>query len=244
MTARPAPRSARGVSTRAVPPDPAQGGIEDRPALIRVRVLAAAEIEAAGLVGVLRAGSGFEVDDPWVAVRVDPHQMLAGDPDVLVLGAAAAGYEWLLTISGQLAPHQGRTGLLAVVDRPRSGWLSRLAAGGISGIAELGTPGQQLRTAVMAVAGGHDWMSAGVSTQLAELWRLGEDGLAPEELTNRELAVLRTLAAGADNAQVATALGISQSTVASHVKSVCSKLRASSRLHAVAIGIRHGLIDP
>ncbi len=61
-------------------------------------------------------------------------------------------------------------------------------------------------------------------------------------LTSRELEVLRMMAEGAANKIIAFKLGISEHTVKFHVAAILSKLNASSRTEAVAIGIRKGLV--
>jgi DNA-binding NarL/FixJ family response regulator len=63
------------------------------------------------------------------------------------------------------------------------------------------------------------------------------------ELSRRELEVLRGLATGATNAQIAVRMGISEHTVRNHVQSVMRKLAAASRTDAVATGLRRGLVD-
>ena len=62
-------------------------------------------------------------------------------------------------------------------------------------------------------------------------------------LTARELEVLRLLAAGLDAAVIANELGISVNTCRGYVKSLLAKLGAHSQLEAVAIAMRHGLIN-
>lgn len=61
-------------------------------------------------------------------------------------------------------------------------------------------------------------------------------------LTDRELAVLRCLAEGQSNRQVAESLTIAADTVKDHLKSIYAKLDATDRTHAVMIGIRSGLV--
>ena len=61
-------------------------------------------------------------------------------------------------------------------------------------------------------------------------------------LTPRELEVLRLMAEGAANKNIAWKLGISEHTVKFHVASILAKLNASTRTEAVAIGIRKGMI--
>jgi two-component system, NarL family, nitrate/nitrite response regulator NarL len=64
-----------------------------------------------------------------------------------------------------------------------------------------------------------------------------------EELTGRELAVLRLLAGGASTRQIVEELGISSNTVRSHVRGVLTKLGAHSKLEAVTIALKRGLVE-
>jgi DNA-binding NarL/FixJ family response regulator len=64
-----------------------------------------------------------------------------------------------------------------------------------------------------------------------------------ETLSERELEVLRQVAAGNSNRRVALALGISEETVKAHMKNILSKLGANDRTHAVTIALKRGIID-
>jgi DNA-binding NarL/FixJ family response regulator len=64
-----------------------------------------------------------------------------------------------------------------------------------------------------------------------------------DTLTARELDVLRGVARGSSNGEIASALSISEHTVKNHVKSILSKLDATDRTHAVMIGLKRGFID-
>ena len=63
------------------------------------------------------------------------------------------------------------------------------------------------------------------------------------ELTARELQVLRLLAEGLSNREIAERLGISEHTIKFHIASILGKLQASSRTEAVTRGVRSGLIE-
>jgi DNA-binding NarL/FixJ family response regulator len=65
----------------------------------------------------------------------------------------------------------------------------------------------------------------------------------PFELTRRELDVLRHLAAGRSNAEIAKALFVSEATVKSHVGRLFSKLGCSNRVQAALYAREHGLAD-
>ncbi len=67
-------------------------------------------------------------------------------------------------------------------------------------------------------------------------------GDRPDALTRRELEVLRTLANGSGNKEIADQLGISDNTVKFHIAQIMAKLGAHSRTEAVALGIKRGLV--
>jgi DNA-binding NarL/FixJ family response regulator len=64
-----------------------------------------------------------------------------------------------------------------------------------------------------------------------------------DALTEREIQVLKHVAAGCSNKVVAEQLGISEDTVKGHVRSILSKLEATDRTHAVTIALRRGILE-
>lgn len=75
-----------------------------------------------------------------------------------------------------------------------------------------------------------------VATELAE-------HRTDDALTEREIDVLKSVAAGNSNKIVADKLAISEETVKSHIRSILSKLSANDRTHAVTIALKRGIID-
>jgi DNA-binding NarL/FixJ family response regulator len=69
------------------------------------------------------------------------------------------------------------------------------------------------------------------------------DHAGESNLTEREIDVLQTIAAGNPNKLVADKLRITEDTVKAHVKSILSKLSANDRTHAVTIALKRGIID-
>jgi DNA-binding NarL/FixJ family response regulator len=69
------------------------------------------------------------------------------------------------------------------------------------------------------------------------------DHVASDNLTGREIEVLRKIAEGSSNKIVAGDLGISEETVKGHVKNILSKLQANDRTHAVLIAMKRGFLD-
>jgi DNA-binding NarL/FixJ family response regulator len=66
---------------------------------------------------------------------------------------------------------------------------------------------------------------------------------ADDALTEREISVLKRVAVGSANKQIAATLGISEETVKAHMKSILAKLAANDRTHAVTIALNRGIID-
>jgi DNA-binding NarL/FixJ family response regulator len=93
-----------------------------------------------------------------------------------------------------------------------------------------------LRT-IRAVHAGKKSLSPEVSFQVAE--HMSDDALTPAEV-----AVLRLIAAGNANKEIADQLGVTEDTVKGRVKSILSKLDANDRAHAAIIGVKRGIIEP
>jgi two-component system NarL family response regulator len=68
-------------------------------------------------------------------------------------------------------------------------------------------------------------------------------GMSTESLTTRELDVLRMLAAGKSNKEIALRLSITETTVKSHLRSIFTKLGVLSRTEAVTVASRRGLVQ-
>jgi DNA-binding NarL/FixJ family response regulator len=75
-----------------------------------------------------------------------------------------------------------------------------------------------------------------IATEIAE-------HVADDSLTEREIEVLRGVAAGKSNKLIAAELDISEETVKTHMKSILPKLDASDRTHAVMIALKRGILD-
>ena len=95
---------------------------------------------------------------------------------------------------------------------------------------------KELLETIRAVHAGKKTLSPEVSYQVAE--HATDDALTPAEI-----AVLRLIAAGNANKQIADQLSITEETVKSRVKSILSKLGANDRTHAATIGIKRGIIE-
>jgi DNA-binding NarL/FixJ family response regulator len=95
---------------------------------------------------------------------------------------------------------------------------------------------RELVDTIRRVHAGHRGISPAVAQRIVE-------HQADDALTERELDVLMSVAAGNSNKIVADKLAISEETVKSHVRSILSKLGANDRTHAVTIAVKRGLIS-
>lgn len=96
--------------------------------------------------------------------------------------------------------------------------------------------GKELLDTIRAVHAGKRRVPPEIATEIAE-------HVADDELTEREIEVLRRVAAGKSNKLIAAELEISEGTVKTHMKSIMPKLDASDRTHAVMIALRRGILD-
>lgn len=99
-----------------------------------------------------------------------------------------------------------------------------------------GNVNKELLTTIRAVHSGQKRIPADVASELAE--HTGED-----QLTEREVQVLRLIAAGNANKEIAAQLGLAEDTVKRHVTNLLSKLSANDRTHAVTIALKRGIIE-
>ena len=95
---------------------------------------------------------------------------------------------------------------------------------------------KELLDTIRAVHAGKKNLSPDASYQLAE--HATDDALTPGEIS-----VLRLIAAGNANKQIADQLSITEETVKGRVKNILSKLGANDRTHAVTIGLKRGIIE-
>jgi DNA-binding NarL/FixJ family response regulator len=120
---------------------------------------------------------------------------------------------------------------------------------GASGFLLKDTPPGQLTDGIRAVAAGEALLAPTITRRLIEEFaRLGRARRARpsqlDELTARELEVLRLLARGLSNAEIAAELVVSDTTVKTHVAHVLGKLGLRDRVQAVVLAYESGLVTP
>lgn len=130
--------------------------------------------------------------------------------------------------------------VLGLSDSPADSRILRAMQAGMRGCLPRNATAEELASAVRQVADGE--MVLPPTAAAAILEQLGGE-TAGESLTQREMQVLRAVAAGQTNKAIALKLGISEHTVKFHLGSAMGKLGAASRAEAVATAIQKGLIS-
>jgi DNA-binding NarL/FixJ family response regulator len=121
---------------------------------------------------------------------------------------------------------------------------------GASGFLLKDTPPEQLVQAITVVAKGEALLAPSITKRLIEEFvRTGgaaqtEPPPGIQELTSRELEVLRLIARGFSNAEIAKELFVSETTVKTHVARVLMKLNLRDRVQAVVLAYESGLVQP
>ena len=94
----------------------------------------------------------------------------------------------------------------------------------------------ELLAAIRSLYAGHKRIPTEIAAELA-------DHAADDQLSSREIDVLRLIGAGNGNKQIADRLSIGETTVKNHVSNILSKLGANDRAHAVTIALQRGIIE-
>jgi DNA-binding NarL/FixJ family response regulator len=156
-------------------------------------------------------------------------------PDITLMDLRLPGIngtDILIELRGEF-PH-ARIIILTTSDS--EGDIQRALRAGASGYILKSMPKNELLGVIRSVHSGRRHIPPEVAARLAE--HLGED-----DLTTRELEVLRLIRDGYRNKQIADQLSISETTVNFHIKNLVDKLQANDRTHAVTIALRRGLLQ-
>nr|NLD41044.1 response regulator transcription factor [Actinomycetales bacterium] len=209
--------------------------------MIRLLIADDHPVVRGGLAALLSADPGLEV----VAEASDGDQAVrlaaATRPDVVLMDLRMPGVDGVAATAriaageaGEPAPrvlilttYESDDQILAAIEAGAAGYLLKAAS-----LAEI-------VAGIRSVAEGQSALSPQVAVRLVERMRRPEP--APV-LTARELDVLDLVAQGRSNKQIATALGIGESTVKTHLLKVFEKLDVGDRTRAVTLAMERGLL--
>ncbi len=202
-------------------------------------------------------------DDHWT-VRDGLRWMLSDEPDIEVVGEAANGVELLellattetdivlldvnmpemsgLDALETLRQTSPTLGVIVLSMHDKAVYVKRAIELGANGYLLKSAGKDELVRAIGIVAGGGSYIQGELTGVILETATSGSDTAGPR-LSNRENEVLSRVARGEENKQIASALGISEATVKTYLKSIFERLDVHSRAEAVAVGLRLGIIE-
>jgi len=196
--------------------------------------------------------------DDHLLIRAGMATLLFSEPDIKLVGEASNGREAIakfrefrpdVTLMDlQMPEMNGFDAIIAIRNEFPGARIVVLTtyAGDVQAVRaiKVGAQGYLLKNllhkdllqTIRAVHAGRKAMSPDVAAQLAE--HSGDEILTPKEID-----VLRLIAAGNANKEIAAQLSITEETVKSRVKNILDKLGANDRTHAVSIGLKRGMIE-
>lgn len=212
-------------------------------------------------------------DDDEVT-RSGLRMLLAAQPGIAVVGEAADGVEaveqarllrpdvvlmdvrmprcdgieatrQLLAEPGRPAGPAGPPKVVVITTFENDGYVTAALGAGASGFVLKRLPVRQIAEAVRVVAAGEAILFPAALRRMVAARPLGSaEALPRAALTEREEEVLRLMATGLSNPEIARSLVVSLETVKTHVGNVLTKLGAQNRTHAVVIAYESGLVVP
>lgn len=208
---------------------------------IRIIVVDDHPIVRDGLIAILSTQSDFEVigkaGDGAEAVQ----QVNTLHPDVLLLDLEMPGMDGVEALRRLREQNASvRTIVFTAFDTDER--IVGAVQAGAQGYLLKGAPREEIFNAVRVVHAGGSLLQPVVATKLLRQVTGERDHNNPDALTSREQHVLKLLAHGLQNKEIAAELHITERTVKFYVSSILSKLGAGNRTEAVTIAVQRGLV--
>jgi DNA-binding NarL/FixJ family response regulator len=169
------------------------------------------------------------------------------DPDVLVMDVRMPELDGI-EATRRLVEAGGRARVLVLTTFDLDEYVYRALRAGASGFLLKDASREQLTGAVRTVADGQALLAPSITRRLIEdFCRRPQPGTLPSEatgLSERELDVLRLLARGLSNGEIASQLHLSEATIKSHVARILQKLDLRDRAQVIVYAYESGLIQP
>ncbi len=206
---------------------------------IRVVVVDDHPVVRHGLVSILRYEADIEIvgeaADGREAVRI----ILERQPDVVLLDLRLPHLSGI-DVMRQVRAQFPRIRFLVLTTYDTDSYIGPALEVGAQGYLLKDATPDELARGVRAVMQGRAALEPGVAARLLERMAEGETS---EELSAREVEVLRLMVGGASNKRIAVSLNVSENTVKSHISHIFSKLGVQNRAEAVAVALQRGIVS-
>jgi DNA-binding NarL/FixJ family response regulator len=227
-----------------------EGGPPLNDSLVRVVLVDDQELVRSGLRRILRRRDGFEIvaecgDGSEVPGTLDA---LPDGADVVVMDLRMRVVDGITATAGVVGRADGPP-VLVLTTFDDDEMLSGALRAGASGFLLKDSSAEDLIRAVRTVADGGHWLDPTVTGRVLDQFRTSAPtgaatAAAVDPLTAREVEVLRAIALGRSNGEIAADLVISELTVKSHVGRIFTKLGLRDRPAAIVYAYDHGLVSP
>jgi DNA-binding NarL/FixJ family response regulator len=216
--------------------------------VIRAAIVDDQAIVRAGIARILSPADGFEVVAECADGRAAVEELPALRPDVVLMDVRMPALDGIAA-TAQLRALDDPLDVLVLTTFGEDEVLWGAVEAGAAGFVLKDSSAEDLIAAVRAVAGGGAWFDPGVAPRLLDRYRrvvapAARDAARLEDLTEREHEVLRMMARGATNAEIAGALHVAEATVKTHVGSIFGKLGVRDRASAIVFAYDHGVVTP
>jgi len=210
--------------------------------MIRVLIKASSAVAKAGLEALLRSHPSLVLIDETSDIGAGERTRSSEQPDVVVAEIEDSDEEVAQEVLNWAA---SGSSVILLIHHSTAEWIAGTLREGVRAVLPSSITGPELAASIEAVFAGLLVVHPSDIEVFVQSQNQASDEVVPpiaEPLTAREIEVLRLLALGLANKEIAARLEVSEHTVKFHVASIMGKLGASSRTEAVTLGIRHSII--
>jgi DNA-binding NarL/FixJ family response regulator len=216
--------------------------------VIRAALVDDQAIVRAGLARILSPADGFDVVAECSDGRQAVEELPALRPDIVLMDVRMPVLDGLAA-TVQLRALDDPLDVLVLTTFGEDDVLWGAIDAGAAGFVLKDSSADDLIAAVRAVAGGAAWFDPAVAPRVLDRYRrvvapAARDAKRLDLLTDREHDVLRLMARGATNAEIARSLFVAEATVKTHVGSIFGKLDVRDRAAAIVFAYDHGVVTP
>jgi DNA-binding NarL/FixJ family response regulator len=216
--------------------------------MIRIALVDDEAMVRTGLARILSPSDGFEVVAECADGRQAVEELPRVGPEVILMDIRMPRLDGIAA-TVELREMSAPAPVLVLTTFGEDEVLWGAIEAGAAGFVLKASSAEDLIAAVRAVAGGGAWFDPAVAPRVLDQYRRvvapgTRDAARLDLLTDREHAVLRLMARGATNAEIAERLHVAEATVKTHVSSIFTKLDVRDRAAAIVFAYDHGVVSP